>query len=138
MERFLRDVTNAYAFMPTGAFSICCPRDCVSRHNGGTSGALLMPRDAVSRTANVERTGQHKWVKECKRESRAITQTNRISRRLEQQCPLASLACLRVYASSVSFSMHASFSVKMPPTYYKAFRRVETLYQTQVNNPAIG
>ena len=21
-----------------------------------------MPRDAVSRTANVERTGQHKWV----------------------------------------------------------------------------
>ena len=23
-----------------------------------------MPRDAVSRTANVERTGRHKWVKE--------------------------------------------------------------------------
>ena len=23
-------------FMPTGAFNICCPRDCVSRHNGGT------------------------------------------------------------------------------------------------------
>ena len=22
-----------------------------------------MPRDAVSRTANVERTGRHKWVK---------------------------------------------------------------------------
>ena len=22
-------------FMPTGAFNICCPRDCVSRHNGG-------------------------------------------------------------------------------------------------------
>ena len=30
--------------MPTGAFNICCPRDCVSR------------------TANVERTGRHKWV----------------------------------------------------------------------------
>ena len=30
--------------MPTGAFNICCPRD------------------AVSRTANVERTGRHKWV----------------------------------------------------------------------------
>ena len=72
------------------AFNICCPRDCVSRHNGGTSGAPLkplrvdsplralstlrglrgapevapiMPRDAVSRTANVERTGRHKWVK---------------------------------------------------------------------------
>ena len=31
--------------MPTGAFNICCPRDCVSR------------------TANVERTGRHKWIK---------------------------------------------------------------------------
>ena len=28
---------------PTGAFNICCPRDCVSRHNGGTSGAPLKP-----------------------------------------------------------------------------------------------
>ena len=26
-----------------GAFNICCPRDCVSRHNGGTSGAPLKP-----------------------------------------------------------------------------------------------
>ena len=25
-------------FMPTGAFNICCPTDCVSRHNGDTSG----------------------------------------------------------------------------------------------------
>ena len=33
-------------FMPTGAFNICCLRDCVSR------------------TANVERTGQHKCVKD--------------------------------------------------------------------------
>ena len=24
-----------------------------------------MPRDAVSRTANVERTGRHKWVNRC-------------------------------------------------------------------------
>ena len=30
-------------FMPTGAFNICCLRDCVSRHNGGTSGAPLKP-----------------------------------------------------------------------------------------------
>ena len=35
-------------FVPTVAFSqlssnICCPRDCVSRHNGGTSGAPLKP-----------------------------------------------------------------------------------------------
>ena len=32
---------------------------------GGTSGAPIMPRDAVSRTANVERNGAQKWVKEC-------------------------------------------------------------------------
>ena len=32
-------------FLPTVAFNICCPRDCVSR------------------TANVERNGGHKWVK---------------------------------------------------------------------------
>ena len=50
-------------FMPTGAFNICCPRDCVSRHNGGTTGSPLIPRDAVSRTANVKRTVRHKWVK---------------------------------------------------------------------------
>ena len=33
--------------MPVGNYSyqffICCPRDCVSRHNGGTSGAPLKP-----------------------------------------------------------------------------------------------
>ena len=29
--------------MPSGAFNICCPRDCVSRHNGGNSGAPLKP-----------------------------------------------------------------------------------------------
>ena len=29
--------------MPNGAFNICCPRDFVSRHNGGTSGAPLKP-----------------------------------------------------------------------------------------------
>ena len=45
--------------MPSGVFNICCPRDCVSRHNGGTSGAPIMPRDAVSRTANVEHTARH-------------------------------------------------------------------------------
>ena len=35
-------------FVPTVAFSqlssnMCCPRDCVSWHNGGTSGAPLKP-----------------------------------------------------------------------------------------------
>ena len=29
--------------MPTVAFNICCPRDCVFRHNGGTAGAPLKP-----------------------------------------------------------------------------------------------
>ena len=29
--------------MPSGAFNICCPRDCVCRHNGGTLGAPLKP-----------------------------------------------------------------------------------------------
>ena len=35
----LRNCINP--FMPTVAFNICCPRDCVSRHNGGTAGAPL-------------------------------------------------------------------------------------------------
>ena len=39
----MQDLFNP--FMPTGAFNICCPRDCVSL------------------TANVERNGGHKWVK---------------------------------------------------------------------------
>ena len=30
---------------------------------GDTRGAPIMPRDAVSRTAHVERTSRHKWVK---------------------------------------------------------------------------
>ena len=34
----------------------------VSRHKGGTRGSPIMPRDAVSRTANVERNGGQKWV----------------------------------------------------------------------------
>ena len=60
-----KDVNDCHLnpLMPNGAFNICCPRDCVSRPNGGNSGAPIMPRDAVSRTANVERTGQNKWVK---------------------------------------------------------------------------
>ena len=35
----------------------------VSRHNGGTRGAPIL-LNICSRTANVERTGRHKWVKE--------------------------------------------------------------------------
>ena len=36
-------ITLFNPLMPNGAFNICCPRDCVSRHNGGTSGAPLKP-----------------------------------------------------------------------------------------------
>ena len=38
-----RKVNKFNPFMPTVAFGICCPRDCVSRHNGGTAGAPLKP-----------------------------------------------------------------------------------------------
>ena len=41
-------------FMPTVAFNICCVRDCVSRHNGGTAGAPLKPlRDDSALRATV-------------------------------------------------------------------------------------
>ena len=45
-------------FMPTGAFNICCPRDCVSRHNGGASGAPLKPPwvDSALRALSTLRT----------------------------------------------------------------------------------
>ena len=33
--------------MPTVAFNICCPTDCVSRHNGGTAGAPLNPSETI-------------------------------------------------------------------------------------------
>ena len=36
-------LTGINPFMPTDAFNICCPRDCVTQHNGGTSGAPLKP-----------------------------------------------------------------------------------------------
>ena len=39
----LKSFKNINPFMPTGAFNNCCPRDCVSRHNGVTSGAPLKP-----------------------------------------------------------------------------------------------
>ena len=35
--------SGSNTFLTTVAFNICCPRDCVSRHNGGTSGAPLKP-----------------------------------------------------------------------------------------------
>ena len=35
--------SHEYTSSPPATFNICCPRDCVSRHNGGTSGAPLKP-----------------------------------------------------------------------------------------------
>ena len=43
----LCEVCDINPFMLTGAFNICCPRDCVSRHNGGTSGAPLNPSETI-------------------------------------------------------------------------------------------
>ena len=43
MHFVLHQVMAFNPFLPTVAFNICCPRDCVSRHNGGTSGAPLKP-----------------------------------------------------------------------------------------------
>ena len=34
---------NITPFMPTVAFNICCPRDCVSRHNGDAAGVAIKP-----------------------------------------------------------------------------------------------
>ena len=50
-------------FVPTVAFSqlssnMCCPRDCISRHNGGTRGAPIMPAHVGSTCWN----GGNKWV----------------------------------------------------------------------------
>ena len=33
--------------MPTGAFNICCPRDCVSRHKGGMRVPPLNPSESI-------------------------------------------------------------------------------------------
>ena len=53
-------------FMPTGAFNICCPRDCVSRHNGGTSGAPLKPLRVDSapsmRTMTLRGWNRNTWA----------------------------------------------------------------------------
>ena len=54
--------------MPTVVFNICCPRDWVSRHNGGAAGAPLKPHrdDSALRAlsylrANVGTVGKN-WI----------------------------------------------------------------------------
>ena len=47
--------------MPTGALNICCPRDCVSRPNGGTRSSPIMPRD-VSLSDSKCWNGGHELV----------------------------------------------------------------------------
>jgi len=53
---------------------------------GGTRGAPIMPREAVSRTANVERNGGHKWVntKDYVTVNLILILTN--SNKIEQEC----------------------------------------------------
>ena len=62
MEQLLKPenslcTTRIIPFMPTVAFNICCLRDCVSWHNGGTSGAPLKPLrvDSALRTLSTLR-----------------------------------------------------------------------------------
>ena len=47
--------------MPNGAFNICCPTDCVSRHNGGASGAPLKPLRVDSALSTIEPECQTNW-----------------------------------------------------------------------------
>ena len=47
-QRYLQSCSLVNPLMPNGVFNICCPRDCVSRHNGGTSGAPIMPTKRTS------------------------------------------------------------------------------------------
>ena len=44
-EKSLLNLVNP--LMPNGVFNICCPRDCVSRHNGGTSVPPLNPSESI-------------------------------------------------------------------------------------------
>jgi len=56
-------------FLPTVAFNICCPRDCVSRHNKGTTGLRgapeRCPHYAEKRSLSDSKcwNGGQKWVK---------------------------------------------------------------------------
>ena len=51
--------------MPTGAFNTCCPRDCVSRHNGGTRGSPIMPRDVSLSDSKYWTVGKNGLRIEC-------------------------------------------------------------------------
>ena len=59
----LGDILESFnPLMPNGAFNICCPRNCVSRHNGGTSGAPLKPlrvNSALYIRWNISYVGDH-------------------------------------------------------------------------------
>ena len=45
--------------LSTFCLSTFCPTTDSEGFKGGTRGTPIMPRDAVSRTANVERTARH-------------------------------------------------------------------------------
>ena len=54
-----------------------------------------MPRDAVSRTANVERTGRHKWV------NHKVIQQHLMFLVLLTLGMLNNLACIRIYTTNI-------------------------------------
>ena len=59
--------------MPTVAFNICCPRDCVSRHDGGTAGAPLKPLRDDSALRILSTLGQQMLELSCENSSEEIT-----------------------------------------------------------------
>ena len=64
----MQNSSSAHAILLTKLlYDSCHPTESTivsEGFKGGTRGAPIMPRDAVSRTANVERNGVQKWVKE--------------------------------------------------------------------------
>ena len=115
-------------FMPTGAFNICCLRDCVSLHNGSTAGAPLKPlRDdsalralsslrglrglplcretLVSRTANFGTVGEN-WLRNTDEEACAWL-LQLLNRLLEETKKIVNvfMSLLIHYRNNVSMSL---------------------------------
>ena len=66
--------------MPTGEFNICWPRDCVSRHNGGTAGAPIMP--PLCQNATVGTNGLiPNYITKWKIQNSIISQKLRIAKK---------------------------------------------------------
>ena len=62
----------------TAALNICCPRDCVSRHNGGTSGAPLKPLRVDSALNSYAKCRMHRSIIEALWSSLVLPSTRKI------------------------------------------------------------